>query len=92
MKLGNKIVKILAVDPESYSLKLKFSGHATVALSLNDIFQHPTGLAAEILAGNFFNKCFIEAGALAWPNGLELCPDALWAMAVKQGVKKKKAA
>jgi len=24
-----------------------------------------------------FDKCFVEMGALAWPNGFELCPDAL---------------
>ena len=22
-----------------------------------------------------FERCFVEDGALAWPNGYELCPD-----------------
>lgn len=24
-----------------------------------------------------FGRCFVESGDLAWPNGYELCPDAL---------------
>jgi hypothetical protein len=24
-----------------------------------------------------FPRCFVENGALAWPNGFELCPDVL---------------
>jgi hypothetical protein len=27
--------------------------------------------------GGMFEKCLVELGALAWPNGFELCPDAL---------------
>ena len=41
------------------------------------IFGSPKNLAAEVLKGNLLAKCFIENGALAWPNGLELCADRL---------------
>ena len=26
----------------------------------------------------FFKRVFIEAGAPVWPNGYDLCPDAIW--------------
>jgi len=30
----------------------------------------PKGLAAEVIKGGIFERCFVESGALAWPNGL----------------------
>ena len=53
-------------------------------------FENPKGLAAEILKGGMFDKCFLELGALAWPNGFELCPDALcqWWADQKRSAKK----
>jgi hypothetical protein len=37
------------------------------------------GLASSGTAPAIFDKCYVESGALALarPNGLELCPDAL---------------
>lgn len=77
--LGNRIVKIISVDSEAFALKLLFSDRSKGNISLKHIFQHPRGLAAEILKGNLFSSCFVESGALAWPNGFELCADALFA-------------
>lgn len=77
MKLGNKIKKILSVDSESFKVKLKFSDNSTGEVDLSHIFAKPKNLAAEIIKGNLFSKCYLESGALAWPNGFELCPDAL---------------
>src|SRR3972149_5967690 len=77
MKLGNKIERILRMDGESFSVTLRFSDGAAGAVSLAYLFERPKGLAAEILKGGMFSMCFLENGALAWPNGFELCPDAL---------------
>jgi len=62
-------------------------------VSLRDIFESPKGLAAEILMGGVFDKCFVELGALAWPNGYELCPDALkdWLVSQRRQEKRKAA-
>lgn len=76
-KLGNKIERVLRVDGESFSITLRFSDGATGIVSLAHLFERPKGLAAEILKGGMFSMCFLENGALAWPNGFELCPDAL---------------
>ncbi len=76
-KLGNKIQQILRVDGESFSLMLRFRDGTVGVVSLAHLFEHPRALAAEILKGNMFSMCFLENGALAWPNGFELCPDVL---------------
>lgn len=76
-KLGFQLKKVLHADPYTYCVSLLFSDGSQGIVDLSSIFDCPKGLAAEILRGNLFGSCFIEAGALAWPNGLELCPDML---------------
>lgn len=77
MTFKNKIEVILVVDRERYAVKLRFADGQDGTVSLAHLFEEPRGLTAEILKGDMFAKCFIENGALAWPNGFELCPDAL---------------
>jgi len=81
MRLGNKIVKILRVELDNFRVTLRYQDGATMTVSLSRIFDTARGLAAEVLRGGIFARCFVESGALAWPNGFELCPDALrlWA-------------
>jgi hypothetical protein len=76
-KLGNKISKILSIDTESFKVQLKFQDGVSGTIDLSFIFEKPKGLAAEVIRGQLFEKCFIESGSLAWPNGLELCADSL---------------
>lgn len=77
MKLGYKIKKIISFDEESFVIKLKFDDGAVGEVDLSSIFSKPRNLSAEIIKGGLFTKCYLESGALAWPNGLELCPDSL---------------
>lgn len=74
---GNKVTKIITVDTDGYCLTLRFEDGATGTVCLSDIFDKPKGLSADILKGGMFEHCFVESGAVAWPNGFELCPDAL---------------
>ena len=89
MKLGYKILKIISADDDLFKVKLKFSDGAIGEVNLGFIFLKPKNLAAEIVKGNLFTKCYIESGALAWPNGFELCPDSLRMKAI---IKKRTAA
>jgi len=77
MKLGNKIQKIVATDEDLFKIRLKFTDGLIGDVDLSSIFSKPKNLAAEIVKGQLFEKCYVESGALAWPNGFELCPDAL---------------
>ena len=93
IKLGNRLKKIFKINLEGFKVGLIFADGFEGVVSLEHLFAKPKGLAAEILRGGFFERCFIESGALAWPNGFELCPDAIrfW-MSSQQHPPKKKAA
>ena len=80
-KFGNQIRRIKSAHPDTFSVKVEFADGAVFEIPMGHIFEKPKGLAAEILRGSMFKQCFLESGALAWPNGLELCPDAMrmWA-------------
>lgn len=91
-KLGNEIKRIIDIDSESFSIKLEFDDDTTIDVPMAHIFDKPNGLAAEILRGGMFSQCFLESGALAWPNGLELCPDAMrmWAESAEKVTAKRR--
>lgn len=77
MKLGNKIAKIVSADEEQFKVRLQYTTGSVYEVDLSDMFGKPSGLVSELLKGRAFKKCFVKNGALAWPNGFELCPDAL---------------
>ena len=77
MKLGNKIEKIIAADEDTFKIKIRYIDGLVGEVDLSTFFLKPKNLAAEIIKGQLFGKCYVESGAIAWPNGLELCPDAL---------------
>lgn len=83
MKFGNRIERITGITAETLRVSLEFIDGVRATVDLRFIFQTPRGrpLVLEILRGQLFDICFVEAGALAWPNGYELCPDALRAWA-----------
>ena len=79
MKLGTQLKRIKRVDAERYRITLEYTDGYSGTVDLGAIFGRPAKkpLVLEILRGQLFGKCFVESGALAWPNGYELCPDAL---------------
>ena len=79
MKLGTQLKRIKRVDAERYRITLEYTDGYSGTVDLSSIFGRPAKkpLVLEILRGQLFGKCFVESGALAWPNGYELCPDAL---------------
>ena len=87
MKLGTSIRRITRVDPDGFRVGLEYEDGYVGTVDLGFLFRSPKGkpLVQEILRGDLFRKCFVDSGALAWPNGYELCPDALRAWMVKSG-------
>lgn len=79
MKLGTQIKRIISADAEAFRVRLEYTDGFKGTADLSGIFGAPRGkpLVTEILRGNLFEKCFVLSGALAWPNGYELCPDAI---------------
>lgn len=79
MKLGTSISHIISVNAESYRVELEYDDGFRGTVDLSFLFHSPKGkpMVSEIIRGRLFEKCFLELGALAWPNGFELCPDAI---------------
>ncbi len=86
MKMGTHIKRVRRVDVERYRVTLEYTDGFSGTVDLRFVFDHAVKkpLVAELLRGGIFGRCFVESGALAWPNGYELCPDALRARIIEQ--------
>ena len=86
MKFGNRLRRIVSCDAERLRVTLEFADGFRGTADLTPLFRQPgrRPLPLEILRGRLFDRCFIEGGGLAWPNGYELCPDALRARIVER--------
>ena len=90
-KYGNKIEEIHSTSLDGFVVRVSFKSGEQGSISLRHIFDEPKNLSAEILRGGIFEHCFIESGALVWPNGFELCPDALYSWMKEQKSQKVRA-
>ena len=74
---------VVEVKPEAdYRLFVRFkdglSGHVQLRR------ESLTGALAPLLDAQFFEKAFIDQGAVAWPGEIDLAPDAMYAEIVSQ--------
>lgn len=76
-RLGQQLTLVKFLDADCFRFRLRFADGTSGTLSLSSVFSKPKNLAAEVLRGNMLSLCFVENGALAWPNGLEICADKL---------------
>ena len=86
-----KIVAIELVD-EKCELDLTFSDGAWARWSAASLIDRATVLTQPLADPAYFARCFVEGGALAWPNGLELSPSALHAALEASGQLRRQAA
>jgi hypothetical protein len=67
------MIKLIAITPRGPAqLELTFSDGSHGLWSAADIIARDTVLTRPLADPAYFARAFIEAGALAWPNGLEL--------------------
>lgn len=72
------MIKLVAVTvADDARLDLAFSDGSAGRWSAADLVARETVLTLPLLDPAYFARAFIEAGALAWPNGLELSAAAL---------------
>ena len=58
-----------------FTLEIDFSDHTQGVFDANAYLSSRTGpLLDELHDPAYFSRFFIDAGALCWPNGLELSP------------------
>ena len=67
------MIKLIAISPHGPSrLDLSFSDGSHGVWSAEPLLARDTVLTRALADHAYFARAFIEAGALAWPNGLEL--------------------
>lgn len=71
---------------------LSFSDGSMARWSAGAIIAHDTELTQPLADPAYFARAFLESGALAWPNGLELAPWTLHQQLDEAGLLTRKAA
>jgi len=61
-----------------FQIAVVFSDGKEGAFDGNVLLQKSGSLLEPLRAENYFRRFFIDAGALCWPNGLELSPARLY--------------
>ncbi|MDD5037285.1 MAG: DUF2442 domain-containing protein [Methylococcaceae bacterium] len=72
------MIKLIQATPQpDFHLKLVFSDHSWGELDFTPSLQRNGSLLEPLRDPIYFARCFIEMGALCWPNGLELGAESL---------------
>jgi hypothetical protein len=72
------MIKLISVKPAGdQHLDLSFSDGSYGRWSALDVIARNTELTRPLREAGYFRRAFIEAGALAWPNGLEFSAESL---------------
>ena len=89
------MIKIIDIRVEpNFSLRVRFNDHCDGVFDLKPLIDRNTVLTIPLRDPAFFGRVYLELGALAWPNGLELSPDSVHAELAETGrlVRQKEAA
>jgi hypothetical protein len=85
-----KLISLQCVG--DHALELGFSDGSIGLWSAEQILRHETVLTRPLMDPDYFRRAFVEAGALAWPNGLELSAHNLHTQLQEAGGLKQQAA
>ena len=74
------MIKLLSIEAQSDAkVLLRFSDGSKGIYCARSLIAEDTVLTRPLAEPTYFAGAFVEAGALAWPNGLELAPWTLHA-------------
>jgi hypothetical protein len=66
-----------------FTLEVDFSDHSHAVFDANSYLASRSGpLLDKLRDAAYFQRFFIDAGALCWPNGLELSPAKIHELSV----------
>ncbi|MGA9580902.1 MAG: hypothetical protein WBR13_02900 [Allosphingosinicella sp.] len=87
------MIKLIGLKPiGDAELELRFSDGSHGAWSPAELIARDTILTRPLADPAFFRRAFLEAGALAWPNGLELSAAGLHRRLAESGALVREAA
>ena len=70
-----KLIKVTKLD--DYKIALEFSDGSHAVADLSYLLSFGTSLTEPLKDQTFFDRFFIDAGALCWKHGLELSGSSL---------------
>ncbi len=62
----------------NFSIELTFSSGESGVFDGKELLKREGSLLVPLQNEAFFQRFFVDAGALAWPHGLELSPSRLY--------------
>lgn len=73
---------------KEYELEITFSDGTVAKLDFRDRVLGRAGVFERLEAVDFFSQVTVdpEAGTLVWPNGVDFCPDVLYADATGKAI------
>jgi hypothetical protein len=87
------MIKLTSIHPiGDAGLELGFSDGSSALWSAAHLMARDTELTRPLADPPYFRRAFIESGALAWPNGLELSAHSLCAKLDEAGALRRQAA
>jgi len=87
------MIELIRIEPAgARALELTFSDGSHGRWYADSTIAHDTVLTRPLEDPAYFARAFIEAGALAWPNGLEFAAHSLHADMEEAGVLVRRAA
>lgn len=87
------MIKLVSIRPAgAAALDLVFSDRSSGRWSAKELIGRDTVLTRPLADAAYFARAFIEAGALAWPNGLELSARGLHRRLDEAGALRREAA
>jgi hypothetical protein len=76
---------------EKYKLKLSFNDGKVKLVDFEDRLKEAKNMFLPLRDVDYFKKVKTDGTTLVWPNGLDLCPDALYGQGVDVEQKKRPA-
>lgn len=74
----NEMMKLIAIEPKrGYEILLRFSDGTSGTFDFTPFIEAGTVMTEPLRDPLFFKRCFIELGALAWPNGFDMSAGSL---------------
>jgi hypothetical protein len=86
MRKKSVLPKATAAEPIGrYRLRIKFSDGRSGEWDFSWLAGDKRPMTAPFKDPAFFDRVFLEMGALTWPNGYDCCPDSLYEDMVEAG-------